>query len=341
MIKHVPWKKQKTGFEESLVYLKGRKEGLIKSIKTPWSKFNDATTDGIEWHSMTVIGGRPGSGKTLMKDQLIKEAFPLNPAENFRVLEFQLEMLARTSAIRAYSSELGVSYKYLCSADGELSSDDLKKCFEYAKKRVKYPIDIVDTPPTVEEFKSIVDEYMNSHSKYIHKTIKRENGEEIVKLKEYTKTIITLDHSILIKSSKFHKGKQDTLYELGETLTELKKKYPIAFIVLSQLNRGIDKPERNEDGKYGNYILESDIFGADALLQHADLVVGLNRPGKQKIRFYGPDKYIIDNDKILVMHFLKCRNGDVRMSFFNAAFHKMSIEELDTPPTAERRTNRI
>jgi len=337
-----PWKKQKSCFEESLVYLKGRQQGLIKSIKTPWTKFNDATTDGIEWHSMTVIGGRPGSGKTLMKDQLIKEAFPLNPAENFRVLEFQLEMLARTSAIRAYSSELGVTYKYLCSADGKLSSEDLQKCFEYAKKRIKYPIDIVETPPTVEELKNIIVEYMNVNGKYVQKVIKDEEGnEKTVKIKEFTKTIITLDHSILIKSSKFHKSKQDTLYELGETLTELKKKYPIAFIILSQLNRGIDKPERQEDGKYGNYILESDIFGADALLQHADLVVGLNRPGKQKIRFYGPDRYIIENDKVLVMHFLKCRNGDVRMSFFNAAFERMSIEEIETPPTMERRTNRI
>ena len=179
---------------------------------------------------------------------------------------------------------------------------------------------------------------MNTYSKTIQKV---KNGNELVKVKEYTKTIITLDHSILIKSSKHHKSKQDTLYELGEALTSLKKEYPIAFIILSQLNRGIDKPERNEDGKYGNYILESDIFGADALLQHADLVVGLNRPGKQKIRFYGPDRYIIENDKVLVMHFLKCRNGDVRMSFFNAAFEKMSIEEINTPPKMERRSNNI
>ena len=84
--------------------------GSIKSLRTPWDKFNDATTDGLEWHSTTVIGGRPGSGKTLIKDQIIREAFKLNPAENFRVLEFQFEMLARTSAIREYSSILGKSY---------------------------------------------------------------------------------------------------------------------------------------------------------------------------------------------------------------------------------------
>lgn len=57
------------------------------------------------------------------------------------------------------------------------------------------------------------------------------------------------------------------------------------FIVLSQLNRNVDNPERNEDGKYSNYILESDIFGGDALLQHADTVIGINRPAKQKSNF--------------------------------------------------------
>ena len=110
MSKQHLWKSQKEGYNDSLRYLKGRMEGVIKSIKTPWDKFNDATTDGLEWHSMTVIGGRPGSGKTLIKDQIVREAFKLNPTESFRVLEFQFEMLARTSAIREYSSVLGKSF---------------------------------------------------------------------------------------------------------------------------------------------------------------------------------------------------------------------------------------
>ncbi len=153
----------------------------------------------------------------------------------------------------------------------------------------------------------------------------------------YKKCIVTLDHSLLLKKAPFEKDKYDTLYNLGEAITELKRKYPIAFIILSQLNRNIDTPERNEDGKYGNYILESDIFGSDALLQHADTLIGLNRPGKQKIRFYGPDRYVIENDKVLVMHFLKCRNGDNRMSFFKAEFEKMRVIEMETPAQQERR----
>lgn len=312
------WKSQKEGLKESLDYLKGRKEGLITSIKTPWVKFNDATTDGLEWNTLTVIAGRPGSGKTLIKDQIIREAFIRNPSESFNVLEFQLEMLARMSAVREYSAVLGKSYKYLCSADGVLADDDLQRCYEYAKKKVNLPIDIVEDAVTSDEFKAAIEDYM----------------EEKKVLGQYVKTIITLDHSILLKK-KNGQQRLDALADLGDVLTELKRKYPIMFIILSQLNRNIDHPERNENGKYGNYILSSDIFGGDALLQHADTVVGINRPALQKINFYGPDRYIIQDDSVLVMHFLKCRNGDTRMSFFKAEFDKMKITESETPPQAK------
>lgn len=328
------WKSQREGFSDSLIYLQGRMKGEIRSIKTPWPKWNDASTDGIEWHSTTVIGGRPGAGKTMIKDQIVREAFVLNAGDDFRVLEFQLEMLARTSAIREYSSVLGKTYKYLCSADGKLSEDDLKICYEYAKQRVKYPIDIVEESCTVEQFIKIVTDYMETHAV----TETKEGSTPPIQIKVYKKTIITLDHTILLDKAPYHSD-NEMLYALGKALTKLKRKYPIAFIILSQLNRGIDSPERNEDGKYGNYILESDIFGADAMLQHADLLIGINRPGKQKIRFYGPDRYIIDNDRILVVHFLKCRNGDTRMSFFKAEFEKMRISEISTPPVQEKRVN--
>lgn len=324
------WRSQRDGFTESLKYMQGRMTGEIKSIKTPWPKFNDAGTDGIEWNSTTVIGGRPASGKTLIKDQIIREAFKLNPGSDFRVLEFQFEMLARTSAIREYSSLLGMPYKYLCSADGKLSEQHLQLCYDYAKERVKYPIDVVEEPCTVPEFVQTIKDYMEEHS-----TTEKVNSSSVKKV--YKKTIVTLDHSLLLKKAPFEKDKYDTLYALGEALTALKRIYPIAFIILSQLNRGIDSPERNEDGKYGNYILESDLFGADALLQHADMLIGINRPAKQRIRFYGPDRYVIENDRVLVIHFLKCRNGDTRMSFFKAEFEKMKITEITTPAQQEKR----
>lgn len=325
------WKSQKDAYQESLKYIKGRQSGKITSLLTPWVKVNDATTNGLEWHSMTVIGGRPGSGKTLIKDQIIREAYKLNPAENFRTLEFSLEMLGKNSAIRGYSAHLNRSYKYLCSADGKLTDEDFEKCVAYAKEMVKYPIDIVEDAPTVRQLKMIVHDYMKQHSSL--KIVIDVNGIEKT-VTQYKNVIITLDHSLLVKKEK-GQTVNDMLFELGEAITELKRLYPIAWVILSQLNRSIDHPDRNEDGKYGNYILDSDIFGADALLQHADTVIGLNRPAKQKIRFYGPERYIIESLRTLVMHFVKCRNGEGGLAFFDAAFESMSVNDAETPPTMD------
>lgn len=307
--------------------MKGRMEGSITSLKLPWDKFNDATTDGLEWHTTTVIGARPATGKTLIKDQIVREAFTRNPSMVFRVLEFQFEMLAKVSALREYSALLGKSYKHLCSAGSKLTPDELDQCYKYAQGRVGRPIDVVESPTTVEGLAKTIKEYMKVHSK--------KEDDKII----HTPALITLDHTVLVKKAPSQKDKLEMLYDLGEMLTEVKRMFPIAFLVLTQLNREIDKPERNEEGKYGNYILESDIFGADAMLQHADVLVGMDRPAKRKIRIYGPDRFIIEDMNTLVGHFLKCRNGDTRLSFFKAEFERMRMSEIPTPPQEQRRVS--
>ena len=331
----VTWRSQKAGYEESLRYMQGRMDQTIKSLLTPWDKFNDAGTAGIEWNTTTIIAARPAGGKTVVENQIVREAFPLNPGEDFNVLRFQLEMLARTAAIREYSSVIGRSYKYLCSAEGQLTKDDLMKCFEYAKQAVKYPIDIVEESVTVEEFVDIIHDYMDAHA------LRDADGKYILDSKGrkiYKKTLVSFDHSILLKKSQWHSNKTDMLYDFGAALTMLKKVYPIAFLILSQLNREVENPERCENGKYGNYINTSDVFGSDALLQHADVLVALDRPFLRRISIYGPDRYIIDSPDIMVWHFLKCRNGDPRRSFFRAEFERMSIVEMPPPPTKQIRT---
>jgi len=308
------WQGQKQTYKEALNYMLKRKSGEETSIITPWPKFNDAGINGIEWNNLIVIGGRPGAGKTLLKDQIIRESFNLNPNEDFRVLEFNLEMVPKTSAIRQFSSITGKTYKELLSANSKISDNVIKYCSEYAKQRIQLPIDTIYKSVNISEFKNQIDRYMEYH--------------------KGKKTIITLDHTLLIKKDAKHGNNFiSMLFELGEAFTDIKRTYPCIIIALSQLNRNVDSPDRAVDGKYGNYILTSDIFGSDAMLQHADMLIGMNRPAQQKIKFYGPQRYIIKNDKTLVFHFLKVRNGDPRMSFFKAVFEKMEIHEMETPDT--------
>ena len=324
------WSSHKKYYEEALTYMRRRQKGKISSYKLPWPKINNAGINGLEYHSITIIGARPGGGKTVAQDQIIREGFTLNKKQDIRALQFQLEMVGRNSKLREFSAVSKQSYKQLCSAETEgvvITDEIINKCHQHAIKAAKYPIDIVDSPCTALEFKKIVIDYMKTNVKEINP-----GTDKAVKV--YRNTVITLDHSVLIKKQK-GQSTMDMLNQLGEVLTELKKEYPIAFIILSQLNRDINNPARAENGKYGNYILESDIFGADALLQHADMVIGLDRPALRHISEYGPDRYLIEDDSVLVAHILKTRTGDTRMSFLRAEFHNMRITEMETPGLAE------
>ena len=324
------WKSHAKHYQEALVYMRKRQKKLITRYKLPWPKINSAAIDGLEFNSITIIGARPGGCKTLMKDQMVREGFYLNSGKGIRVLEFSLEMVGKNSKIREFSAITKKSYKHLCSAETEgivITDQIIDICVKHAADSAKWPIDVVDVPPTVKDMKEIIIEYMETYA------IKFKTDDETLK-KKYCDTVITIDHSVLLKKAK-GQSTMDMLNEFGETMTELKKLFPIAFIVLSQLNRDIMNPARAENGKYGNYILESDIFGADALLQHADLLIGLDRPALRHISEYGPDRYLIDNDSILVAHIIKTRTGDTRMSFLRAEFEYMRIDEMETPPIAE------
>jgi replicative DNA helicase len=331
--KSYPWKSQSEAYTEALSYVYDRQQGNVGSFKTPWSKLNEAGVNGLEWQSMIVVGGRPGTGKTLIKDQMVREASNLNKGENIKILEFSFEMVARASKVREFCAVLEKPYKYVASAyeKEKLSKEDLQTLVNYKKTmdaKDQFNVDIVENPCTVEQFKTIVKTYMEKHST-ITKTTSAD-GKQVSK-RHFVNTIITIDHSLLFKTGANERTKTDMLYNLGEAITLLKRKYPIICIVLSQLGRHVESPERAVNGTYGNYVLENDLFGGDALMQHADMVVGVNRPAKRNITAYGPSKFIIADESVLVWHFLKCRSGDTGLSFFKAEFDKMRVVEMPTP----------
>lgn len=332
------WKPHGLAYKEAIQYMRNRQQGLVTSFKTPWSKINDAAIGGIEFHSITVIGARPGGGKTLFKDQLVREGFEINSGMSVRVLDFSLEMVGRNSKLREFSAYTKKTYKHLCSAESEgvvVDESIIELCKKIASKNSKYPIDVIDSPMEVKQFKAEIIEYCK-HYIIRHDTVTDKNG-NVKRVPVYSNVIVTLDHSVLLKKSK-GQSTLDMLNELGETCTELKKMFPIAFIILSQLNRDVQNPVRCENGKYGNYILESDIFGADALLQHTDLLICLDRPALRHITEYGPEKYLIEDDTVLIAHVLKTRTGDTRMSFLRAEFYHMLISDMTTPPVAGLKT---
>lgn len=315
---------ERNALEKALHKIKARRQGDIKSLKSAWPKFNDAFCDGLEWRTITVVGARPGTGKTLFMEQLISDIIVHNADQNFRVLKFQMEMVDETSGVRKLSLNTGADYNTLMSKGGvQVDKNIFYKCVEYYENSAKTDIiNVVYDACTVDEMCATIHYEMEKY--------KQKDG-------TYTNMLVAIDHSALFRVGPGQKDKFDMLGSLGEALTMMKKKYPVAFIVLSQLNRNIDDPKRQEDGTYGNYVLDSDIYGSDALLQHADVVMGINKPSIRKIRHYGPDKFIIEDEDVLVFHFLKSRNGTTRISFFKLDRFTMRIVEIPTPPQVTKK----
>lgn len=313
---------ERDALRKALLKMKARRSGELKSLKSSWPKFNDAFCDGLEWRTITVVGARPGTGKTLFMEQLISDIIEENKDHKFRVLKFQFEMLDETNGIRKLSLNTASDYNTLMSKGEPVDKDLYLRCVQYYEQTAETDvIDVVYDPCTVDEMCATIHYYMEAH--------KDEQG-------NYTNALVTIDHSALLKVGKGQKDKFEVLYALGEALTYMKKHYPVAFLVLSQLNRNIDNPDRSKDGDYGNYVLDSDLFGADALLQHADVVLGINKPSIRKIRFYGPERFIVNDEDLLAFHFLKSRNGTTRLSFFKLDRDNMRIIEIETPPQATK-----
>jgi replicative DNA helicase len=217
------WKSHAKAYDEALVYMKKRQQGLVQSLVTPWPKINDAGINGFEWNSVVIIAARPGGGKTLMLQQLERLAFKLNKGQNIRVLDFQLEMVGRNSKIREFSSVSKESYKYLCSAEkgGIVISDELiAKCAQYAQMATKYPIDIIEDSVTAEEFELEIREYMAFHA----------TKDALGVITGYKKTIVSLDHSVLLKKMK-GQSTIDKLNALGEAVTRLSfQSYSLSYL---------------------------------------------------------------------------------------------------------------
>ena len=330
-----PWKSKQDSYRQALKYMSDIKFGNISTLKCGSPKLNEAFCNGFEWGSAICFAGRPGAGKSVLKEQLIREFYELNPNEDFRTLDWDLEMIPRVTALREFSAVIGKSYKYLLSAEKDVFNQTIdKQEFDRLKEHVRnkrayrdglgLPIDVIETPQTVKGFEATVNAYMELH--------KKPDG-------TYTKVVVTVDHARL--TLKDGMKETDMLQELGAAIIRLKKKYhdSIIIIVFNHLNRKVLEAARCENGKIGNYITDDDILGSDSFLQNFDIVIAVDRPYKRKIEKYGPEMFIIDDPYLLIFHFLKIRNGDTRISFYQGEFDKMRIVEREAPGTARSLNN--
>lgn len=278
---------------EELKYMKMRKEGKITSLKTRWDKFNQVSMNGLEWGSITTIAGMSGSGKTAILNEMETSLFELNPDDDFAVLSFNFEMVARRLVGRKISAKLNKTMKQLYSADmvdvhSNITNEEYAEAQKYVESMKDISVNYVDMPGTTREIEDTIYKF-NEMSKNRYKGI-----------------LVTLDHSILVKKMA-QMNQQETLYDLMFRFNRIKKRVKVSFVVVSQLNRTIETVDRIQNTDM-HYPMKTDIFGADALYQYSDVVLVSHRPEMLGIREYGPDK--LPTKDLIYWHYLKVRDGD-------------------------------
>ncbi len=300
----------KEAIDETYEYIKGRREGTIKSLKTGYKKLDSCLIDGIEWNSTITIGGRPSVGKSTFADCLIDGAFSNNEKDDFDLLDFNWELSSKVILLRRLSAKFKKSYKYIISAENNIvTAAELNEMYKILMENyATLPVTFAEEPLSVKEFADMV-----------KRTIDRTKR----------KTLVRVDHTLLAKQTASESSQVQMLLNLLMEANAIKKAYPVIFMFLTQINREFE--ERQEDGTDRAFPRQGDVYGGDAAAMFSESILLLNKPAKYGIRQYGKrggeDGVMVEDDDLFI-HLVKNRNakGDLILHY-KENFVNMSIQE--------------
>jgi replicative DNA helicase len=283
-----------------------KNQGMLTGVGTGFVDLDKMTT-GLHEGEMIVVAARPSVGKTSLAMNIVEHvALDLKAP----VGVFSLEMTADQLILRMLCSRSRVNLRDI--RDGFLAERDFPKLTGAAGKMAASPLFIDDT-----------------------------GGLSILQLRakarrmwqQYGIKLFVIDYLQLLHStSRRAENRQQEIAEISGGLKSLAKELNVPVIVLSQLNRELEKRGPGERPRL------SDLRESGAIEQDADLVGLLYRETKNKD---GDEEVEMEQDAIAVKLFIaKQRNGptgDVDLTFlknytrFESAA-KVSAE--DVPPEA-------
>jgi replicative DNA helicase len=293
--------------QEARKLITDRRDGLVKSIRLPWRKLNEYTLDGLEWGTFTTWCGMSSSGKTAIISQLSRTVHDLNPEQDFIVLIFSFEMTAAKMIIRDIIASTQIHRETLLSARGhQIGDGQLASIDKYLASIANKEVYLWEKPITGKDY-----------IKVCREVYKQSGGKKI---------LIMADHSLLFKSESAELREREMLVQLALDIMELKNEGWSSHILLSQLNRDIERPERRGPKSPLNYPSQGDIFASGALFQASDYVVVMHRPFLLKFvgNTYGPQGLPTEIDSCY-FHILKSREGEIGICIMRSDFRNMSI----------------
>jgi replicative DNA helicase len=280
-------------------------QGMLTGISTGFADFDKMTT-GLHEGEMIVIAARPSVGKTSLAMNIAEH---VSLEVKVPVGVFSLEMTADQLVLRMLCSRARVNLRNI--RDGFLAERDFPKLTGAAGKLTGAPLFIDDS-----------------------------SGLSILQLRakarrmwqQYGIKLFVIDYLQLLNStSRRAENRQQEIAEISGGLKSLAKELSVPIIVLSQLNRELEKRGPGERPRL------SDLRESGAIEQDADLVGLMYRETKNKD---GEDESNeVESDAIPVKLFIaKQRNGptgDVDLTFLKSytrfeSAAKVSPEDADS-----------
>ncbi|HEY3861764.1 MAG TPA: replicative DNA helicase [Verrucomicrobiae bacterium] len=262
-------------------------QGMLTGISTGFMDFDRMTT-GLHEGEMVVVAARPSMGKT---------SLAMNIAEHVAlemklpVGVFSLEMTAEQLVLRMICSHSRVNLRNV--RDGFLVERDFPKITDAAGKMAAAPLFIDDSSGL-----SILQLRAKARRMWQQSGIK----------------LFVIDYLQLLHStSRRADNRQQEIAEISGGLKSLAKELKVPVIVLSQLNRELEKRGPGERPRL------SDLRESGAIEQDADLVGLLYRESKNKD---GEEEVDVEQDAVPVkLYVAKQRNGptgDVDLTFLKS-----------------------
>jgi len=279
-----------------------QRQGMLTGIGTGFPDF-DKMTSGLHGGEMIVIAARPSMGKTSLVMNIVEHVVL---EEKNPVGVFSLEMTAESLVLRMLCSRARVNLRNI--RDGFLAERDFPKLTGAAGKLASAPLYIDDTAGL-----SILQ--LRAKARRMHQ--------------QHGVKMIVIDYLQLLNASSSRiENRQQEVAQISNGVKALAKELNVPVIVLSQLNRELEK-DKNRKPRL------SDLRESGAIEQDADLIALLYKPdeGKEDEDGGAPPQ---DQEAIPVnLLIAKQRNGptgDVHLTFFKGFTRFESAAKVSDVP---------
>jgi len=279
--------------------------GELTGIGTGFTDL-DRMTSGLQGGEMIVIAARPSMGKTSLAMNIVEFCCVQN---RIPTGVFSIEMTARSLVVRSICSLSRVNLRMVL--DGYMSERDMPR--------------MVNAMSQIRNSPLFIDDSSELSLLQLRSKARRMVAQSGIKL-------FVIDYLQLMSSGNRKDGRQQEVSDISKGIKALAKELGVPIIVLSQLNREVEK----EKGRKPRL---SDLRESGSIEQDADLVAFLYKPYREN-----EDEGPRQEEAAIPVNLLiaKQRNGptgDVELTFLKpyTRFESAAVVSDDDVPTEQSR----